>query len=264
MLRGRATELAVVAVEDGFVGDAAAHVVGVAGLAEEDVIARGGGGVLEGAVEEVDGFVALAHEHVAELVGDDEGAHGANGVGKKRLRAVEGVDVAGGHEAGGALDGRPRLALVGGSVAGCLNGAGDLEGELAVVNLVLAAGGGAFEDEAAEIAVGGDVVEAVIVHADVGDVRGHMAQGLFAAKGEEALVAGGVVLEERHAELEALGPLGPAARGVFALHGEDGGAFGGVPSFVEGGDFLGREVEDAVNGGEELGRGNGGVDFHKR
>jgi hypothetical protein len=107
LLRARAAELAVVAVEDGLVGDAAADVVAVAPLAEEDVEARGGGGVLDGAVEQVDRLVALAHQHVAELVRDDERAHGADRVGEERLRAVEGVDVAAGGDAGGAGDGRP-------------------------------------------------------------------------------------------------------------------------------------------------------------
>ena len=70
LLGARATELAVVAVEDGFVGDATADVVDIATLAEEYVVARGGRGVRDGAVQEINGFVALAHQHMAELMRD--------------------------------------------------------------------------------------------------------------------------------------------------------------------------------------------------
>ena len=61
LLRGRTAELTVVAIEDGFVGDASADIVAIAALAEEDVETCGGGGVFDGPVEEIRGLVALAH-----------------------------------------------------------------------------------------------------------------------------------------------------------------------------------------------------------
>jgi hypothetical protein len=103
----------------------------------------------------------------------------------------------------------------------------------------------------------------VVVHADVRDVRRHVFEGLFAAELQEGLVAGGVELEERHAELEALGPLGPAARRVFAGDGEDRGALGGVPGRVDGADLLAGEFEHAGGLLLELLRSEFGVDFHK-
>lgn len=58
-------------------------------------------------------------------------------------------------------------------------------------------------------------------------------------------VAGGVEMEEAHAELEALGPLGPAAGGIFPGDGEDGRALGGIPRGVDGADFLAGEFKNA-------------------
>jgi hypothetical protein len=147
-------------------------------------------------------------------------------------------------------------------VAGGLHGAGDLERELGEVELVLVEGDFALQHQAAEVAVGGDIVEAVVVHAGVRDVRGHELHGLLAPELEETLVAGRVVLEERHAELEALRPLGPAARGVSALHGEDGRALGRVPGLVDRVDLLTGECEHAVDFFLKLGGGQRGVDFH--
>jgi len=122
-------------------------------------------------------------------------------------------------------------------VARGLNCTRGLQRDLGVVELRLVEARFAFEHEAALVAVGGDVVEAVVMHAHVGNVRRHVPHRLHAAALEHRRVAGRVEMQERHAELEALRPLGPAARSVFALHGEHRGALAGVPGGVDGADF---------------------------
>ena len=109
----------------------------------------------------------------------------------------------------------------------------------------------AFAHQAPEIAVGRDIVEPVVVDADVRNVGGHHLDGLAPAQVQEPLVAGGVELQEGGAELEPLRPFGPAARGVSALDSEDGGAMGGIPGLFNGQDFAGREVEEPAQLGQE-------------
>lgn len=248
LLGGGAAVGAVAGVEEGFVGGAAAGVVEVAAFAVVDGVARGVAQVLHGAVEEGDAGVALGHEGVAELVGEDEGAAGADGVDEEGVRAVEGVD-----ESGTVGNGGPSAGL---------DRAGDLEGQgeagAGVVGLLGAPGVG----EAEEVAVGGDVVEAVVVDAGVADVAGHALEGVGAADVEEVLVAGGFELEELAAVLEALGPFGPAAGGVASVAGDDGGALGGIPGLVEAADFGPGEGEEVFEGGGEGLGGEAGVDLH--
>jgi hypothetical protein len=64
-------------------------------------------------------------------------------------------------------------------------------------------------------------------------------------------LAGGVVLQERHAKSKTLRPLGPSARGVAALHGEDRGALGGIPRGIDRADL-------AVRRGRRRGRSSAG------
>ena len=73
----------------------------------------------------------------------------------------------------------------------------------------------------------------MIVNADVRDVRGHQFKSFPTAKIEEGFVAGGVVLQQRRAELKTLSPLGPSARGVLALNREDRRALGRVPGLFD-------------------------------
>jgi hypothetical protein len=66
-----------------------------------------------------------------------------------------------------------------------LDGAGGLEGEFVEVFFPRVVGDEALAHEAEEIAVGADVVEAVVVDADVGDVRRHEVDRVAAADVEE-------------------------------------------------------------------------------
>ena len=92
-----------------------------------------------------------------------------------------------------------------------------LERELVEVPLPRLVGDAALVHQPPQVAVGADVVEAVVVDADVRQVRGHHGDGPLAAEPQEALVAGRVELQQGRAELEALRPLGPALGRVAAL-----------------------------------------------
>ncbi|MDB6027473.1 MAG: hypothetical protein JWM68_3696 [Verrucomicrobiales bacterium] len=247
LLTARATITAVVEIEDAFVDDPSAFVVNVAAFAEVNVVTRGGFGMLQEAFEQIDLRVALAHEAVAELMADGEGAQGTDGVAEEGVRSVEGINVA---ELGRDL-----------GPTGGLDGAGEFEGEFVEVLFPIVLGREAFVEEAQEIAVGADVIEAVVMHADVADVRGHLLDGGVATHGEELFLAGGIELENGGAELETLRPLRPAARGVFAGFGEDGGAGVGFPALVQGVDLAGGELEDFVGLREEFLGGERGIDL---
>ena len=101
--------------------------------------------------------------------------------------------------------------------------------------------------QAQQIAVGADVVEAVIVNADVGDVRRHDVDGALGGRSPGTRLAGGVELQDGGAELEALRPFGPAAAGVLAADGEDGRTCVGRPVGFEGADLGGGEFEQAAH-----------------
>src|SRR5207244_5936505 len=91
-----------------------------------------------------------------------------------------------------------------GSPAGGLHGARNFQGQFINVILALAERNPSFPHEPPKIAVGGDVVETVIVDADVRDVGGHALDGSFAPQLQEALLACGVKLEQRRTVLETL------------------------------------------------------------
>ena len=226
---------------------AAAHIVGVAALAVIDGVTRGVQRVFDEALQQGNLRVLLAHERVTELMRDGERAAGADGIDEERVRAVEAVD-----EAGAVGELRPARGL---------HRAADLEREFVEFLLAFVPLDAAFVQQAEQIAVGGDVVEAVVMHAGVRDVAGHQFDGLAASDVEEARVARGVELKDGRAELKALRPLRPAARRVAALHGEDGRAVGGLPGFLDAGNFLRRQLEHPLDGGDEFLRGQLVVDL---
>ena len=88
------------------------------------------------------------------------------------------------------------------------------------------------------MAVGGDVVEAVVVNAGVGEVLGHVGDDVPLGHREQILIAGQLEAEQGVAVLKALCPLGPAARGVPAGNGKDGRAVADLPAPVEAQGFL--------------------------
>ena len=77
-------------------------------------------------------------------------------------------------------------AVCGLGPAGGLHGTRQLDGQLVEVELALIVRNAAFEHQAAQVAIGGEVVEAVVVDADVRDVRRHLRDGAVAAEREKA------------------------------------------------------------------------------
>ena len=110
------------------------------------------------------------------------------------------------------------------------------------------------------VAVRADVVEAVIVHAHVGQVRRHPLERAGAAEIEEPRVVGRIELQQRGAELKPLGPLGPAARLVASLDGEDRRASVGHSTSLRSTRSLPADSEEQVSDrGQEIARGERGV-----
>ena len=144
----------------------------VAAPALVDGEARRGARVEHEPLEQRHRAVALLEEGVPQPVGQRERAQRAHGVREERVRAVERVDEA-------AAVGGPRPAPG-------LHRAARLEGELAQVALAALGLVAALEGEAPQRAPRADVVEAVVVHADVRDVRGHARVGALATELEEA------------------------------------------------------------------------------
>src|SRR5690606_15789605 len=149
-----------------------------------------------------------------ELVGNGERAQRPDGVRKERVWAVEGVDVP-----------FPRGQL---GPAMSLHRSGGFQRHLVEGELPRIARYAALQHEAAEVSVGADVVEAVIVDAKMGDVRRHPLQRVPPARLEELRLAGGVELEDLRAILKALRPFRPAPGGIPSFHREYGGPECGV------------------------------------
>src|SRR5262245_55057246 len=95
----------------------------------------------------------------------------------------------------------------------------------------------------------------------MGDVRGHVLHRPVAANLQKLLLARGIELKQRGAELKTLCPLGPAARGVFAFHREDGSAQLRLPGFLDAQNLLGRKLKEPLDLGNEFLRGQPRVDF---
>ncbi|MBA7588944.1 hypothetical protein ES708_31015 [subsurface metagenome] len=125
----------------------------------------------------------------------------------------------------------------------------------------LVGGDAALGHEAAQVAVGADVVEAVVVDAEVGDVRRHGCDGVCAAQVQVARIAGGVELEDLGPELEALGPFGPAPGGVAALDSEDRRTLGSVVFLLDEVYLGGRQLPEGIQLGLEAGGGEVRIDF---
>ena len=245
LLGGGATVGSVRNIEDRFMHDPTGNVVRVASLAVVDIVTGGSLGVLEGAVEKIDLRIVFPHEAVTHHMGKAEGAERTDGVGEEGLGPVEGADVT---ELGGEL-----------GPAGGLDGPARFECEIVEVGLPIVGGESAFVEKAAQVPVGADIVKAVIMDPDVGDVGGHAAERSLSADLEHRFIASGVVLEDGGAVDETFGPLGPAPGGVFAFNGEDRGAVRLLPTFLEEEDFRGGGLENFFGRGFEAFRGESGV-----
>ena len=245
LLAARAAIGAVADVEDRLVGDPPAHVVDVPSRPEVEVEARCRLGVLQQPAEERHRPVPLRHEDVAELMGQGQGPQGADRVREEGMRPVERVDVA---EVGSER--RPARGL---------HRAADLEGQLVEARLPTVLADAPLAHQAQQVPVRAHVVEAVVVHADVREVRRHAVHRGLPRHLEEARFARGVELQGGGPELEALRPFGPAAARVHAAHGEDRRAERGIPAPLQPVDLLRRELEEAPDGRREIARAQAGV-----
>ncbi len=179
-------------------------------LPEEEVVPRGGLGVLNEAFQQRDAIVLFAHQHMAQLMRDRQRTQSPHRVDEQRVRPIKAVDEA---------------ATLGGSgPAGRLHGAAGLQGQLVHVVFPLIERQFPLAHQAPEIAVGRDVVETVIVHAHVRDVRCHARERLSAPEFEEFAVAVRLELEQGRPELKPLCPLRPTPRRVVAADCADRGS----------------------------------------
>ena len=103
-----------------------------------------------------------------------------------------------------------------------MDGTAGFDGQVVEVRFPCIGGESAFQQKAAKIAVGADIVEAVVMDPDMGHVGGHAAEGSLAPDLEHVFISGGVVLEDGGTIDKAFGPFGPATGGVFSCDGEDG------------------------------------------
>ena len=172
-------------------------------------------------------------------VGDGQRAQRADGVHEERVGAVERVDV--------AAIGQPGPPFR-------LHRAADLQGELVEAQLPGRRVDPALARQPPQPAVGADVVEPVVVHADVRQVRRHPLDGARPAQLQEFSVAGGVELQDCRAELKSLSPFRPAARLVAALDGEHGRAGIGRPGRFERADLARRQLEHPIDLGQQVAR----------
>ena len=175
-------------------------------------------------------------------------AQRSNRVDEQRVWTVERVDVA------SLRDRRPACGL---------HRARDLERQLVKLHLAWVGIDLSLAHEAAQVSVGRDVVEPVIVHADVRDVRGHALHCPPAADFQKPLIAGRVELQHRRAELKSLRPLCPTARGVLPLLSEYRSALGCTPAFLNRQNFPARQVKESFQLGKEFFRGQLTVDFDR-
>ena len=175
-------------------------------------------------------------------------AAGTDGINKQRLRAVERVDVT--------------AAILGVGPTRSLDRAGEFDGEFAELDLV--GGKTTFALEAQPVAVGREIVEAVIVDSDMRDVRSHALEREPLSLLGVSLFPGGVELEKRGAIVETFGPFGPTAGGVFAVDSEDRRTLRGIVVLQHEIDFLAREFPETGEVTSEVLGGEGGVDLHDK
>ena len=128
-----------------------------------------------------------------------------------------------------------------------LHGAADLERELIEVHLPRRRLDAAFAGQPPQGPVGADVVEAVIVHADVREVRRHPAEGARPSQLEERAIAGRIKLQERRAVDEAFASIRSTRARCIVPSTVKTGAPLDDPRAIERQDLRGRQFEHPVD-----------------
>jgi hypothetical protein len=126
--------------------------------------------VLEQPVEQADRHVLFHHQAMTEPISERQRSQGTNCVHEQRVRAVERMD---------------EPALRGCRPASRLYGATDTERKLVEAQLPVARVDAAFAHQTPQRAVRAHVVEAVVVHARVGEMRRHPLDRASASELEE-------------------------------------------------------------------------------
>ena len=117
--------------------------------------------------------------------------------------------------------------------ARCLYGSGNLQSQHIKILLTLIEGNLPLAHQPPEISVSGNIIEPMIMDADVRNMWRHEFNSFRPANLEESLLARGVELEQSRAELESLRPFSPPPRGIFALRSEDRRSSARVPGFFD-------------------------------
>ena len=125
--------------------------------------------------QQVHALVLLAQQRVAHLVCDAANAQGAHGIDEQRVAAIEGVDVA--------------KAIGKAGPARRLHCAAHLEREFVEVQFPFVALNAPGQHQPPQISVGGDVVEAVIVHASVRQVLRHILRDMSPRQRQQLFIA---------------------------------------------------------------------------
>ena len=92
----------------------------------------------------------------------------------------------------------------------------------------------------------------MVMHSNMGHMCGHSLENVLAPNFQEPLLADGVELQQRRAELKPLRPLSPAARDVLALYRENGSSFLEIPGLLQAEYFACREIEQPLDPRAEL------------
>jgi hypothetical protein len=130
--------------------------------------------------------------------------------------------------------------------SGGLNGTAYFQRQLAEMFLPRIYSDPAFIHQPAQISVGADVVESMVVNTEVADMRGHVVECPFAADVQKPFVSSGVELQDRRPKLKPLCPLGPTPRGIAPFNREYGCSTGGFPSLLQLPNLLTGEFEEFV------------------
>ena len=161
----------------------------------------------------------------------------ADRIDEQRVRPVEGVDI----PAAGDVRPAPRL-----------DRAAELQGQFVEVPLPCVFLDPPLVHQPQQVAVRADVVEAVVVNADVAHVRRHLPDRVPPADLQKSGVARGVELQHGRSVLKALRPLRPPPRRIDSLHRENRRPLLGIVRLFDRGDFRRRKAPQAFDLGQKL------------
>jgi len=75
-----------------------------------------------------------------------------------------------------------------------------------------------FQHDSEQVTVGTDVVEPVIMHPGMTDMRGHELKGMHPAQSKNFSIASGIELQDLRSVLKPLCPFRPPTGGIFSTH----------------------------------------------